>query len=52
MGKECGVWVSRRLWGGGKTRPLKTTAWEARVIEEGRNPSPNREEETTKKILV
>ena len=30
MGKECGAWVSRRLWGGGNTSPLKTTAWEAR----------------------
>ena len=29
MGKECGAWVSRRLWGGGNTNPLKTTAWEA-----------------------
>ena len=32
MGKECGAWVSRRLWGGGNTSPLKTTAWEARCI--------------------
>ena len=29
MGKECGAWVSRRLWGGGNTSPVKTTAWEA-----------------------
>ena len=29
MGKECGAWVSRRLWGGGNTSLLKTTAWEA-----------------------
>ena len=29
MGKECAAWVSRRLWGGGNTSPLKTTAWEA-----------------------
>ena len=29
MGKECGAWVSRRLWGGGNPSPLKTTAWEA-----------------------
>ena len=29
MGKECGAWVSRRLWGGGNTSPLKTTAWDA-----------------------
>ena len=29
MGKECGAWVSRRLWGGGNTSPLRTTAWEA-----------------------
>ena len=29
MGKESGAWVSRRLWGGGNTSPLKTTAWEA-----------------------
>ena len=29
MGKECGAWVSRRLWGGGNTSPLKTTAWKA-----------------------
>ena len=31
MGKECGAWVSRRLWGGGNTSPLKTTAWEAKL---------------------
>ena len=31
MGKECGAWVSRRLWGGGNTIPLKTTAWEASI---------------------
>ena len=31
MGKECGAWVSRRLWGGGNTSPLKTTAWEANI---------------------
>ena len=30
MGKECAAWVSRRLWGGGNTSPLKTTAWEAK----------------------
>ena len=35
MGKECGAWVSRRLWGGGNTSPLKTTAWEA-SMETGR----------------
>ena len=35
MGKECGAWVSRRLWGGGNTSPLKTTAWEARVSSPG-----------------
>ena len=29
MGKECGAWVSRRLWGGGNSSPLKATAWEA-----------------------
>ena len=29
MGKECGAWVSRRLWGGSNTSPLETTAWEA-----------------------
>ena len=29
MGKECGAWVSRLLWGGGNTSPLETTAWEA-----------------------
>ena len=34
MGKECGAWVSRRLWGGGNTSPLRTTAWEARVTSE------------------
>ena len=33
MGKECGAWVSRRLWGGSNTSPLKTTAWEAKVGE-------------------
>ena len=32
MGKECGAWVSRRLWGGGNTSPLKTTAWEATLL--------------------
>ena len=32
MGKECGVWVSRRLWGGGNSSPLKMTAWEARPL--------------------
>ena len=31
MGKECGAWVSKRLWGGGNTSPLKTTAWEDRL---------------------
>ena len=29
MGKECGAQLSRRLWGGSNTSPLKTTAWEA-----------------------
>ena len=29
MGKECGARLSRRLWGGSNTSPLKTTAWEA-----------------------
>ena len=33
MGKECGAWVSRRLWGGSNTSPLKTTAWEATARE-------------------
>ena len=32
MGKECGAWVSRRLWGGSNTNPLKTTAWEAKSV--------------------
>ena len=32
MGKECGTWVSRCLWGGeGNTSPLKTTAWDATI---------------------
>ena len=31
MGKECGAWVSRRLWGGSNTSPLKTTEWEATI---------------------
>ena len=37
MGKECCAWVTRRLWGGGDTSPLKTTAWEARssALESG-----------------
>ena len=35
MGKECGAWVSRRLWGGGNTSPLKTTAWEANEMSAG-----------------
>ena len=34
MGKECGAWVSRRLWGGGNTSPLKTTAYEAKYKSE------------------
>ena len=44
MGKECGAWVSRRLWGGGNTSLLKTTAWEAKFVGEigksfgGRHP--------------
>ena len=29
MGKEYGVWLNRRLWGGGNTRPLKMSMWEA-----------------------
>ena len=33
MGKECGAWVSRRLWGGSNTSPLKTTAWEAMEMD-------------------
>ena len=32
MGKECGAWLSRRLWGGSNTSPLKTTAWEATTV--------------------
>ena len=39
MGKECGAWVSRRLWGGGNTSPLKTTAWEATFTSAGIQPS-------------
>ena len=35
MGKECGAWVSRRLWGEGNTSPLKTTVWEARANVNG-----------------
>ena len=31
MGKECVAWVRRRLWGGGNTSPLKSTAWEAKL---------------------
>ena len=31
MGKEGGARLSRRLWGGSNTSPLKTTAWEASV---------------------
>ena len=27
--------MSRRLWGGGNTRPLKTTAWEATQTPDG-----------------
>ena len=40
MGKECGAWVSRRLWGGGNTIPLKTTAWEATSGPECQNNQP------------
>ena len=36
MGKECGAWVSRRLWGGSNTNPLKTTAWEATNVSDWR----------------
>ena len=32
MGKECGARLSRHLWGGSNTSPLKTTAWEARRL--------------------
>ena len=34
MGKECGARLSRRLWGGSNTSPLKTTAWEARAHDD------------------
>ena len=37
MGKECGAWVSRRLWGGGNTSPLKTTAREATAFQAHRH---------------
>ena len=37
MGKKCGAWVSRRLWGGSNTSPLKTTAWEATTFKANRN---------------
>ena len=37
MGKECGIWVSRRLWGGGNMSALKTTAWEATLKVAGCN---------------
>ena len=30
MGKECGTWVSRCLWGGANMSPLKTTVWGAK----------------------
>ena len=33
MGKECGARLSRRLWEGGNTSPLKTTVWEAVKLE-------------------
>ena len=33
MGRECGIWLSRCLWGGGNTSPLKMTAWEAKCRE-------------------
>ena len=29
MGKECGIWLNRRLLGGGDTSPLKMTTWKA-----------------------
>ena len=41
MGKECGAWVSRRLWGGGNTSPLKTTAWEASKTETSKFKVPS-----------
>ena len=31
MGKECWTWVSRSLWKGGNTTPLRLFAWEART---------------------
>ena len=38
MGKECSTWLSNwRLWGGGNTSPLKTTAWEATVLLKCKN---------------
>ena len=30
MGKECGAWVSRHLWGGGIMSPLKSIMLEAK----------------------
>ena len=48
MGKECGAWVSRRLWGGGNTSPLKTTAWEATVQLASVRVKKKREKQTNK----
>ena len=49
MGKECGAWVGRRLWGGGNTTPLKTTAWEAsKKVESYRNEDGAGNENATK----
>ena len=33
MGKECGAWLSRCLWGGRNMNPLKMTVWEAMLTQ-------------------
>ena len=54
MGKECAAWVSRRLWGGGNTSPLKTPAWEATSYTEEETFSNSLiiHQEKTKKITT
>ena len=43
MRKECGAWLSRRLWGGSNTSPLKTTAWEATPLHAEDQTHPTEE---------
>ena len=52
MGKECGAWVSRRLWRGGNTSLLKTTAWEAKHQPAGWKIAGSSPGQTTNQVLI